>query len=79
MSLGTLYLGSIMPRYVRADEQNRCSFYSSHHCLYAWVMRRAEIQADRSISDVSAFGGRWAILIHSRPLVMVSLGFTTSA
>jgi len=54
--LGTLYLGSIMPRYVSADLQNRCSFYSSHHYLYAWVMNRARIQAGKSTS-VSAFGG----------------------
>ena len=62
---GTLYWGSIMPWYVRADLQNRCSFHSSHHCLYVWVMKRAGIQADRSTSVLS-FGGSWATLIHSR-------------
>jgi len=64
---GTLYFGSIMPRYVRADVQNRCLTYQH------LVIKRARIQADKSMSDVSAFGASWPILIHSRPVVMVSL------
>ena len=75
---GTLYWGSIMPRYVRADLQNRCSFHSSHHYLYDWVMKRAGIQADRSTS-LLVLCGNWAVLIHSTWLVIVSLGFITSA
>jgi len=33
--IGDFVLVSIMLRYVRADLQNKCSFHSSHHCLYA--------------------------------------------
>ena len=79
ISSGTLLSGSIMPWYVWADVLNRCSFHSSHHCLYSWVIKRAGTHADRSMSVVSAFGWSWAILNHSSPLVIISLGFTTSA
>jgi hypothetical protein len=48
--------GSIMLQYIWADTLNKCSFHSSHHCLYDWVMKRGGTQADRSMSDVSASG-----------------------
>jgi len=67
-----------MPRYIRADLQNKCSFHSSHTIVCTPVMKMAGIHSDKSTS-VSALGGSWATRIHSRRLVMASLGYITSA